>query len=129
MKKSMNILCILTALLFLSCEKEPEGKRPVGSGAVSGTYNEFLKITPFEELNAGTAVINSHENEWAASTLKMDKRSYIEIGAESSVNLPTYSRICHLKNGSYILTWQNAVGTNGNGQDTFYATSKDLKTW
>ena len=129
MKNSMNILCMLAVLLFASCEKEPEGKRPVNSGNNNGTYNEFLKITPFEDLNAGTAVINSHENEWSASTLKMDMRSYIEIGAESSVNLPTYSRICHLKDGSYILTWQNAIGTNGNGQDTYYATSTDLKTW
>ena len=129
MKKTMNILCILAALLFLSCEKEPEGKRPVGSGNSAGTYNESLKITPFEELNAGSAVINSHEKEWKSSILKMDKRSYIEIGPESSVILPTYSRICHLKDGSYILTWQNSIGVNGNGQDTFYAISKDLKTW
>ena len=128
MKKSMNILCFLTVLLCASCAKEPEGKRPVPSFG-GGSQTEFLKITPFEELNAGAVTINSHENEWESSALKMDKRSYIELGAENSVNLPTYSRICRLNDGSYILAWQNAVGTNGNGEDTFYATSKDLKTW
>ena len=131
MKKSMNIIYLLSVLLCVSCAKEPtdEGKRPGGSGSNNGSQTETLKITPFEELNAGDAVINSHENDWERSSLKMDKRSYIELGAENSVNLPTYSRICRLDDGSYILTWQNAVGTNGNGEDTFYATSKDLKNW
>ena len=128
MKKNMNILCSLIVLLCASCAKEPEGKRPVESFK-GGIQTEFLNITPFEELNAGTVTINSHKDEWEASGLKLDKRSYIELGTENSVYLPTYSRICRLKDGSYILTWQNAVGTNGNGQDTFYATSKDLVTW
>ena len=90
---------------------------------------EVSTLTPFEQLNAGSITINSHEDEWNKSKLVMDKRSYIELGAENSVNLPTYSRICRLDDGSYILTWQNAVGNNGNGEDTFYATSKDLKNW
>ena len=108
MKKSMNILYLLSVLLCVSCAKEPadEGKRPGGSGNNNGSQTETLKITPFEELNAGTVVINSHENEWQASSLKMDQRSYIELGPENSVNLPTYSRICRLDDGSYILTWQ-----------------------
>lgn len=126
----MNILYLASMILCVCCAKDPYagGKRP-GSGSGNGNATETLKITPFEELNAGASAINSHAGEWSASTLKMDKRSYIELGPENSVNLPTYSRICRLDDGSYILTWQNAIGTNGNGQDTFYATSKDLKTW
>ena len=117
-------------ILCVCCAKDPYagGKRP-GGGSGNGNATETLKITPFEGLNAGASAINSHAGEWSASTLKMDRRSYIELGPENSVNLPTYSRICRLDDGSYILTWQNAIGVNGNGQDTFYATSKDLKTW
>ena len=119
----------MAILLCDGCAKEPAKIHgSVGNGN-TGTYTENLVITPFEELNSGAGLINSHEDEWELSTLKMDKRSYIELGAENNVNLPTYSRITQLKDGSYILTWQNAVGTNGNGQDTFYSLSEDLKTW
>ena len=129
MNRTMNILCLLSVLLCVSCTKEPaEGKRPGGSSN-AGSQTETLKITPFEQLNAGAAIVNSHENEWQKASLKMDRRSYLELGPENNVNLPTYSRICRLNDGSYILTWQNAIGTNGNGQDTFYATSPDLKNW
>lgn len=130
MKRSfITIFLTMAILLCDGCAKEPAKIHGFGGNGNTGTYTENLVITPFEELNSGAGLINSHEDEWELSTLKMDKRSYIELGAENNVNLPTYSRITQLKDGSYILTWQNAVGTNGNGQDTFYSLSEDLKTW
>ncbi len=117
---------LFTAIsVFSACSKESDIHVPTQSGGQGGT----ITITPFTQLNAAQTEINSHEQEWEHSSLKMDWRSYIELGAENNVVNPTYSRIRTLKDGSYILTWQNAVGVNGNGQDTFYSLSKDLKTW
>ena len=99
-------------------------------GGIDGGFSaETVSITDFEDLNAGTAAMNSHKDEWGRSNLQMDYRASINIGAETGAISPTYSRIRTLKDGTYILTWQTASESNGNGKDTFYALSKDLRTW
>ena len=112
--------------LTLSCTKETQGG---DHGSQGGGTQTSLELTEFTRLNRGESEINSHADDWDRSTVKMDYRSYIELGAANNVYLPTYARIRTLRDGSYILTWQDAVGVNGNGENTYYALSRDLKNW
>ena len=119
------LFCVLA--LCLSCTKETpsSGSGPQGPGSETTE----LVLTEFRELNQGESEINSHAGEWAKSIIKMDYRTYLELGAANNVYIPAYPRIRTLQDGSYILTWQDAVGVNGNGENTFYALSRDLKNW
>lgn len=101
----------------------------VVDGNIDDSISCSNSITDFKDLNAGRPAINSHKDEWSRSQLQMDYRSFITLGQEIDAVKPTYTRIRTLKDGSYILTWQTAHESNGNGKDTFYALSKDLKTW
>lgn len=127
MEQKNRIMFSILVMLSMACTKEPEYTGNGGSG--SSGQSEKLELSSFTDLNQGEQKINSHADEWDMANVKMDYRSYIELGASNNVLIPTYSRIRTLKDGSYILTWQDAVGTNGNGENTFYALSKDLKTW
>ena len=127
MKFSGKLAVSVSMLLALSCTKGPELSGNGGNGGGSVSVN--LELSDFSELNKGNAEINSHAGEWDRSSLKMDYRSYIELGAENNVYYPTYTRLTTLDDGSYILTWQDAVGVNGNGENTYYALSRDLRTW
>ena len=120
----LGVLCVLA--LTLSCTKETQGG---DHGSQGGGTQTSLELTEFTRLNRGESEINSHADDWDRSTVKMDYRSYIELGAANNVYLPTYARIRTLRDGSYILTWQDAVGVNGNGENTYYALSRDLKNW
>lgn len=100
--------------LTLSCTKETQGG---DHGSQGGGTQTSLELTEFTRLNRGESEINSHADDWDRSTVKMDYRSYIELGAANNVYLPTYARIRTLRDGSYILTWQDAVGVNGNGEN------------
>ncbi len=121
-------LCFALALC-ISCGKEPSpGHGGGGSKPTGGSVT--LEMTPFEALNQGPSTINDHASDWSRAVLKMDKRSYQDLGAENNVILPTYSRIRTLKDGSYILGWHNTISSSdANGSDTYYAISKDFKTW
>ena len=132
MKTGIRLTITLTVLalaLCPSCGKEPS-QGPGGGGTKPAGGSVLLKLTPFESLNQGPATLNDHAADWSRAVLKMDKRSYQELGAENNVIHPTYSRIRTLKDGSYILGWHNTMATNNaNGSDTYYAISKDFKTW
>ena len=112
----------------MSFAYEPNGT-VIDGGIEGGLGAGTISITEFKDLNAGAQTINSHKDEWSRSHLQMDYRSFIKLGPEIQAQSPTYTRIRTLKDGTYILTWQTAAESNGNGKDTFYALSKDLKTW
>lgn len=112
--------------LIASCN---DVKEPTKGGTNIPSQSTEIVITPIAQLNQSEIVLNSHKDEWERSSLKMDYRSYISLGTANQVTEPTYPRIRTLKDGSYILTWQDRADGAGNGKNTYYALSKDLKTW
>lgn len=88
-----------------------------------------LHITPFERLNQGGAVLNSHKGATARSTVKPMGSSLHYVPADVTVS-PAYPRIRVLPDGSYILFWQEKLSPgDGNGRHTLYAKSVDLEHW
>lgn len=125
--RKLYLLVFLFGALISCGGEEPVTPGPNGGGTSTSSK---ITLTPFTQLNQGETQINSHADEWAHSRVAMDMRSYIDIGPASNVVDGIYPRVRTLKDGSYILTWQNSVGdANGNGKSTFYALSKDLSTW
>ena len=90
----LGVLCVLA--LTLSCTKETQGG---DHGSQGGGTQTSLELTEFTRLNRGESEINSHADDWDRSTVKMDYRSYIELGAANNVYLPTYARIRTLRDG------------------------------
>lgn len=92
---------------------------------------QSLNLSLFEELNQGKAAVNSHAGLTSRSSIVKMSSTYIEIPYKSlRVNYPNYPRVSVLKDGTYFLTYQAAVGSNnGNGHSTYYATSKDFVNW
>ena len=90
-----------------------------------------LNLSIFENLNQCKDVINSHADACSRSSIVKMSSSYIEIPYKDlKVNYPAYPRVSVLKDGTYFLTWQAAVGSNnGNGHSTYYAISKDFVNW
>lgn len=92
---------------------------------------QALNLSLFEELNQGKTEVNSHAGLTSRSSIVKMSSTYIEIPHKSlKVNYPAYPRISVLKDGTYFLTYQAAVGANnGNGHSTYYAISKDFVNW
>lgn len=114
----------LIAVSFLSpaCEKWiiPDPNNP---GHPKPTV---LQITPIEKLNQGMADINSHADVTSRSSLKMNFRSYIDLGQSAlGVTKPNYPRIKKMANGAYIMFYHN----NQIGASCDYAISQDLRSW
>lgn len=109
------------------------GDKPEDPGDDPGDEPEVksFNIPSFEELNQGDAKVNSHAGLTSRSSLVKMESTYIEIPAKDlKVNYPNYPRVSVLKDGSYFLTYQAAVGSNnGNGHSTYYAVSKDFINW
>lgn len=126
MKIGNKMLSLLILFSLISCQKPAQELKPKPGGE---DKSQTISLTPFIQLNQGKSEINSHKEEWSKSVLKKDFRSYKRLGPENKVNNPTYARIRSINGGKYILTWQDAVGVNGNGENTFYALSSDLINW
>ena len=127
------LISILTcSLLFIasSCDKE-KGENSTGGQSLKGEQ-KILTFTPFMELNQSTDEINSHEDDYSRSALKMMYNTLQEHGASEGYQYPRYPRIRRMSDGTYIQMWQTPatsdLGTN-NGKDVYYALSTDLKTW
>ncbi|WP_407681792.1 hypothetical protein [Proteiniphilum propionicum] len=87
-----------------------------------------VNITPIAELNQGNATINSHEDVISRSSLKMNYRSYVELGRSSlGIDHPRYPRIKKMTNGNYIMFYHNAQSTIGASCD--YAIGQNLNSW
>lgn len=96
-----------------------------GSGSGSGE-SKTLHLTPIANLNQETPLVNSHADVTGRSSLMMNYRSYVEIGAgETKVDAPVYPRVRKMANGNYILFYQN----NQVGADSYYMISSDLRNW
>lgn len=114
------ICCGITA-----CSNKDNGIDTEGDG--KGTTQEtLLTITPIEKLNQGNSIVNSHADVTSHSSLKMNFRSYIDLGQGAlGVSSPNYVRIKKLANGNYIMFYHN----NQIGASCYYSTSQNLKAW
>lgn len=83
-------------------------------------------ISSIHSLNGDQGYINSHASEWENSSIEMDFRSSIilEEPLLSAINAQ-YPRIKKLKNGSYMLIYQQGPTAH----DIYYAKSNNLVTW
>lgn len=116
-------LLAMVSLLSVSCKKGTTSEKDNGPEKLK---LQTLMITPIQDLNQGTAVINSHAASTARSSLKMNYRSYVSLGQSSlGVTAPNYPRVKKLANGSYIMFYHN----NQVSASVRYATSPDLVTW
>lgn len=90
-----------------------------------------ITITPFEDLNQGTAALNSHAGACERSSIKVMHHNFHLLQPDStSLKWPSYPRVRVLPDGSYILFWQESLAAgDGNGRHTRYAKSKDLVNW
>ena len=83
-------------------------------------------ITPIDKLNQGVSVINSHADVTSHSSLKMNFRTYSQLGESVLKSAkPNYVRVKKLANDGYIMFYHN----NQIGASCSYATSTDFKTW
>ena len=83
-------------------------------------------ITPIDKLNQGVSVINSHADVTSHSSLKMNFRTYSQLGESVLKSAkPNYVRVKKLANDGYIMFYHN----NQIGVSCSYATSTDFKTW
>lgn len=100
------------------------------ANAGSLTYKGAITLTPFAELNAGEQTINSHAGECGESSLMKNMRSYVELGPSLGLDAPNYPRVRSMRDGSFLLTWQQS-DTDGdpNGMDVYYALSPDGLNW
>lgn len=130
MKKSL-LSIISIAIVFVACSCEKNGG-PDGGGSSSGGEQKALTFTSFMELNQSVDELNSHEDDYSRSSLKMMFNTLQEHGASEGFKWPRYARIRKMSDGTYILMWQTPdskdLSTN-NGKDIFYSLSADLKNW
>ena len=126
------LISIITCSLILiasACDKDNVGG--TGGQSLKGEQ-KTLTFTPFMELNQTADEINSHEDDYSRSALKMMYNTLQEHGASEGYQYPRYPRIRRMSDGTYIQMWQTPANTDlstNNGKDVYYALSSDLKTW
>ncbi|NGM60863.1 hypothetical protein G5B30_02915 [Sphingobacterium sp. SGG-5] len=122
--KIINYTLLALCCIASSCSKSGDPTNNVDTGGTG--KQQQLNLTPIENLNQGSSEINSHAGITERSSLMMNFRSYVEIGAnETQISAPVYPRVKKMANGKYIMFYQN----NQIGADTYYVTSSDLHTW
>ena len=115
------------SLGILACNDPDYAPGPNRGGA---SESQELTLTPIGRLNQGADKINSHADITARSSVKMNYRSYVNLGQSVTGNdNPNYARIKKLSDGSYILFNHYGGQGNANGFDIYYATSPDLENW
>lgn len=122
---------ILAAMMLsFACTKEEGrgGKGADGPNIVNSVQKE-LTMSHIMELNRTASTINSHAEECGRSHLAFIPDSYVQVGQEAGVKWPSYPRMLRIGNGDYMLMWQSDGVGGGNGRDTYYALSSDLKEW
>lgn len=81
-------------------------------------------ITPIDKLNQGVPVINSHADVTSHSSLKMNFRTYSQLGESVLKSAkPNYVRVKKLANDGYIMFYHN----NQIGASCSYAPVRTLK--
>ncbi len=124
MKRFLKTTTLLAVLCcgFTACSDNDNKINP-GDGKTQETP---FTITPIEKLNQEKSIINSHANVTSYSSLKMNFRSYIDLGQGAlGVSNPNYVRVKKLANGNFIMFYHN----NQIGASCYYSTSTDLKAW
>lgn len=120
-------LAALAAAALPACSDSDDTPGPNRGGA---SESQALTLTPIGQLNQGADAINSHADVTARSSVKMNYRSYLDLGQSVTGNdNPNYARIKKLPDGSYLLFNHYGGAGNANGYDVYYATSPDLVNW
>lgn len=123
------LLIIISSFLSMQASCKDDEHPDKNNGSSPGTKKE-LSFTPFIELNQGASTLNSHEGACERSSIKMMYSSYMELNTNAGVKWPYYSRIRKINDNLYMMFWQSGLHAgDGNGHDTHYATSADLKNW
>lgn len=114
-------------LAWVACAKPSADEHPNPKpGTNTDPEPVDTEITSIQELNADEGFLNSHANEWQNSLLEMNYRSFITLESPllSAVNA-RYPRIKKLKDGSYLLIYQQGLTAH----DVYYARSNNLTSW
>lgn len=125
-----NAVMAATVVFSCSCDKV-QGKgnrRPEGSNIVN-SVKKPLVMSHILDLNRSSSELNSHADECERSHLAFIPDTYVQVGQEAGVKWPSYPRMCRIGRGEYMLMWQSNTASGGNGKDTWYALSSDLKEW
>ncbi len=127
---AMNLAVALAVLSMSACQPANNPSSSGNGGGAGSSVPKKLELTPFSQLNQGEDELNSHAADWKNSSLKLDRRSFINLGSGvTTTPEPTYGRMIRLQDGSYILLCQDRVDKNGNGKNVYWATSPDMKKW
>lgn len=111
-------------------EKKNDNTGNNGNGEKPDPPKPILaSITPIEQLNQGTPVINSHAEVTSRSSLMMNYRMFVSPSTEVKATYPRYPRVKQMKNGSYILFYHNGSANSNIGSGCDYALSNDMKRW
>ena len=88
-------------------------------------------ITPIDQLNQSEEALNSHADDALRSSVKMNRRTYIEVPKSQLVEPnQQYPRIKKMADGRYILFYQKGGSkSSGIGQRCHWALSDDLMRW
>lgn len=129
MKKNFKLIFLITAICYIaiSCGGSDDSSSDNGNnGGNPKPDPNALNITPIEKLNQATSTINSHADVTSRSSLKMNYRTFVELGESSlGVSIPHYPRVKKMANGNYIMFVQNdqhSISCN-------YTISQNLKVW
>lgn len=122
----IGLICLISAS---ACDKGTAGGDKPTGGNLEPSVKKELSFTDIGKLNTKAQNMNSHALDYRRSHLEMIYGTYQQVGSSAGVRWPSYPRINRMDDGTYILTWQNNTASGGNGKDTHYALSKDLKNW
>lgn len=136
MKNSFFMLFLSTVISLIACGGSGENNEilPGNNGSTEKPKDDKpsvnCSITPIEELNQGTPILNSHADVTQRSSLMMNYRTYVTPpNAEIGATYPRYPRIKKMKNGNYILFYHNGWSDGNIGRSCDYAISTDMRRW
>ena len=130
MRLKLLISFVFLSLLAISCEKQPEGKKEGGNGGKQEGRRQELTLTPVNELNAGTAQVNSHASLIGSSHLTPVAGTYVRLDNSMVVEeKPIYPRFTRTAAGDYLMFYHGGNASTWAGNECSYARSADLVDW
>ena len=130
MRLKLLISFVFLSLLAISCEKQPEGKKEGGNGGKQEGRRQELTLTPVNELNAGTAQVNSHASLIGSSHLTPVAGTYVRLDNSVVVEeKPIYPRFTRTAAGDYLMFYHGGNDVTWAGNECSYLISEDMVQW
>lgn len=127
MRQTLKGCLILTAVLLLSCSKDP-AEEGSGSSIQTGT-RQTLNIVSIDDVNRGTATVNSHADLLGRSVLTPIAGTYVQLGQSvTNEEKPVYPRFIKTDAGDYLMFYHYGT-TTWAGNECEYMRSPDLVNW